>query len=496
MTYRVAIIEFINESNTFTVTRTGMKDFRASHFFQGDEIPANFQGTGSEVGGAIEVADAEGWQPVYITAAHAEPGGVVTEEARQVITRECLHRLAEGGPFDGIFVALHGAMVTETDQDGDSQFLREIRGVVGYDVPLAITLDLHANIFDELAELANIAVSFRTYPHVDMREVGVEACMMLHAAMAGEIKPRIAIRRPPMLVGCDDGRTTENGPMCRLLESAARERAAAGILNVAINAGFTDADVWATGPSVLVTHDAGAQTEAATAAQRICDEIWAYRDQWEKPIGLAECMELVTSAATSDKPIVIADYSDNPGSGAYSDCTALISALLDAGVQNAAAGALLDPDAVAELVKHGVGANVTLSIGGKIDPRVGGGPLEVTGRVMAISDGRFKFEGPMFTGLPGSTGESACLRVQGLDIMIVSDRMQMLDRNIFRVVGIEPIEKSLLAVKSMQHFKGAFAPIASQIIVTDAGGLCTPDVTARSYSRLRRPIFPLDKIND
>lgn len=193
---------------------------------------------------------------------------------------------------------------------------------------------------------------------------------------------------------------------------------------------------------------------------------------------------------------MIADYSDNPGSGAYSDCTALISALLDAGVQNAAAGALLDPDAVAELVKHGVGANVTLSIGGKIDPRVGGGPLEVTGRVMAISDGRFKFEGPMFTGLPGSTGESACLRVQGLDIMIVSDRMQMLDRNIFRVVGIEPIEKSLLAVKSMQHFKGAFAPIASQIIVTDAGGLCTPDVTARSYSRLRRPIFPLDKIND
>ncbi|WP_281967805.1 M81 family metallopeptidase [Roseovarius nanhaiticus] len=495
MTYRVAIIEFINESNTFTVMRTGMKDFRASHFFKGDEIPANFRGTGSEIGGAIEVAEAKDWVPIYITAAHAEPGGIVTEEARAEITSECLRRLAEGGPYDGIFVALHGAMVTETDQDGDCQFLREIRAVVGSDIPLAITLDLHANIFDELSDLANIAVSFRTYPHIDMREVGVESCTLLHEVMTGTIMPKIAIRRPPILVGCDDGRTTEDGPMCRLLETAAREMARPGILNVAINAGFTDADVWATGPSVLVTYAADTNKDAIGVAQRICDEIWSVRDHWEKPIGLTECVERIKSTPKVEKPLVIADYSDNPGSGAYSDCTALISALLDAGVENAAAGALLDPEAVDELAQAGVGADVTLAIGGKIDPTVGGGPLQVTGRVMAISDGRFKFEGPMFTGLPGSTGLSVCLRVQGLDIMIVSDRMQMLDCNVFRVVGIEPKEKSILAVKSMQHFKGAFAPIASQVIVTDAGGLCSPDVTSRTYARLRRPVFPLDQID-
>lgn len=495
MTYRVAIIEFINESNTFTVKRTDMKDFQASHFFKGEEIPANFRGTGSEVGGAIDVAEARGWTPVYITAAHAEPGGIVTEEARTEITAECLRRLTAGKPYDGVFVALHGAMVTETDQDGDCQFLRDIRSVVGSDIPLAITLDLHANIFDELSDLANIAVSFRTYPHIDMREVGAEACTLLHDAMARTIMPKIAIRRPPILVGCDDGRTTENGPMCRLLESAEREITTPGILNVAINAGFTDADVWATGPSVLVTFDTGAQEYAAAAAQRICDEIWNLRDHWEKPIALIECIDRVRTAPRTDKPIVIADYSDNPGSGAYSDCTALIAALLEAGVENAAAGALLDPDAVDELAHAGVGAGVTLAIGGKIDPTVGGGPLNVTGHVMAISDGRFRFEGPMFTGLPGSTGQSVCLRVQGLDIMIVSDRMQMLDRNIFRIVGIEPTEKSILAVKSMQHFKGAFAPIASQVIITDAGGLCTPDVSLRTYTRLRRPVFPLDPIN-
>ncbi|WP_424830114.1 M81 family metallopeptidase [Ruegeria sp.] len=497
MTHRVAIIEFINESNTFTVMRTGMDDFRASHYFKGDEIPANFRGTGSEVGGAIEVAEARGWTPVYITAAHAEPNGPVTEAARAEITGECVHRLRENGPFDGVFVALHGAMVTETDEDGDCQFLREIRAVVGDEIPLAITLDLHANISDETAELVQIAVSFRTYPHVDMREVGVEACELLHRALEGEITPKLLLRRPPMLVGCDDGRTTENGPMYRLLEDAAEEMQTPGILNVAINAGFTDADVWAAGPSVLVTYDTATTPSDAAAgcAERTCDRIWSFRDRWDLPFPLEDCIAQLKTSSVGAGPIVVADFSDNPGSGAYSDCTALIAAMLEAGIQNAAAGALYDPQAVSQLVTHGVGAEITLSLGGKTDASVGGGPLQVTGKIMAISDGSFTFEGPMFTGLPGSTGQSVCLRVQGIDIMIVSDRMQMLDKNVFRVVGIEPTDKAVLAVKSMQHFKGAFGPIASRIIITDAGGLCTPNVKRRTYTRLRRPVFPLDEIN-
>lgn len=497
MTYRVAIIEFSNESNTFTVMRTGMDDFRAKHFYTGDEIPANFRGTGSEVGGAMEVAEERGWEPVYITAAQAEPGGPVLEAARAEFTEATLQGLRAAGELDGVFVALHGAMVTETNQDGDCQFLRAVRSVVGDQVPVAITLDLHANIFDETADLAQIAVSFRTYPHVDMREVGIEACELLHRAMAGEVAPKLAIRRPPMLVGCDDGRTTDDGPMCRLLEDAAAEIEAPGILNVAINAGFTDADVWAAGPSVLVTYDASAVAEetATAVADRICDRIWSFRDDWQLPIPLEECIAQLKAATPDGKPIVVADFSDNPGSGAYSDCTAVITALLDAGIENAAVGALYDPQAASKLAGLGVGAEATLLIGGKTDASVGGGPLQVTGTVMANSDGGFHFEGPMFTGLPGSTGTSVCLRVQGVDIMIVSDRMQMLDQNIYRVVGIEPAEKSVVVAKSMQHFKGAFAPIASQIIVTDAGGLCTPDVKRRTYTRLRRPVFPLDDIN-
>ncbi|MCR6499477.1 M81 family metallopeptidase [Shinella sp. CPCC 101442] len=494
MSYRVAIIEFINESNTFTLKRTGIGDFHASHYFKGEEIPDNFAGTGSEVGGAIEIAKAKGWTPVYIVAAHAEPNGIIREEARAEITQECLRRLRESGPFDGIFVALHGAMVTETDEDGDCQFLRAIRSVVGDEVPVAITLDLHANVFDELAGLAQISVSFRTYPHVDMREVGLRAGELLHETMAGAIAPKLAIRRPPMLLGCDDGRTTDNGPMCRLLESADAEAAAPGILNVSINAGFTDADVHAAGPSVVVTYDSAvAMAEAADAVgERLCDAIWSYRNEWAQPVPLSECIAALKDADPQDGIVVVADFSDNPGSGAYSDCTALIAAMLEAGLADAAAGALLDPDAAAEIAAAGLGAEVTVTIGGRTDPMVGGGPLKVTGTVMAISDGRFVFEGPMFTGLPGTCGRSVCLRVQGLDIMIVSERMQMLDKNIFRTVGIEPTEKAILAVKSMQHFKGAFGPIAARMIVTDAGGLSSPDLESRTYTRVRRPVYPLD----
>lgn len=499
MTFRVAILEFMHETNTFSVMNTGMNEFRSCKYLTGKDIPLNFGATNSELGGCIETAEKLSWQANYIVAAHAQPNGPVSEAARKEITSECLRRLQEKGPFDGVFVALHGAMVTETDEDGDCQFLREIRAVTGNHIPLAVTQDLHANVFDEITELANIAISFRTYPHVDLHDVGVEACELLHQAMSQKISPQLAIRRPPLLLGCDDGRTTDEGPMCRLLERAEVEMKAPGILNVAINAGFADADVWAAGSSVVVTYDSY-QTNietAVNAADRICDEIWSYREHWQMPMPLEQCINVLRSIKSGSGTVVVADFSDNAGAGAYSDCTAIISAMLQAGLGDAAVGALYDPEAARELASCQVGEEITLNIGGKTDPAVGGGPLRVTGYVKAVNtDGNFVYEGPMFTGLSASTGTSICFCVQGIDIMIVSGRMQMLDQNIFRLVGIEAAEKSIVVVKSMQHFKGAFGGIASEILITDAGGLCTPNVRKRHYSKLRRPVYPLDSIPD
>ncbi len=191
----------------------------------------------------------------------------------------------------------------------------------------------------------------------------------------------------------------------------------------------------------------------------------------------------------------MADFSDNPGSGAYGDCTAVLAALIAAGLRNAALGALCDPEAARTLTAAGVGSEVTLKVGGKIDSSVGGGPLELTGVVTALSDGNFTYEGPMLAGVSGSLGPSVCFHTHGIDVMITTEPFQMHDQNLFRAVGIEPSEKDIVVVKSMQHFRGAFEPLASQILVTDAGGLCTPDVALRSYSNLRRPVFPLDSID-
>jgi microcystin degradation protein MlrC len=494
MSFRVAVIEYAHESNTFTIKRTGLHEFIASRYLVGDDVITRMRGTGSEIGGCISVAESESWDLVPIVAAHAEPGGILTEDIRSTITKDVIMRLEAEDPFDGIFIALHGAMVTETSQDGESQFLNEIRNLVGDTIPIAVTLDLHANVFEQMTALINIAVSFRTYPHVDMRERGIEACQLLQSAMMGAINPRVVVTRLPMLVGCDDGRTTNDGPMCRILEYAAEEMVAPGILNIAVNAGFTEGDVYAAGPSVLVTYDqkAVAGIVATSVGDRLCDTIWKYRNNYAFPTDIETCMSRLKSLPTGDRPIIVADYSDNPGSGAYGDCTTILAAFLEAGMTNVALGALYDPEAVQELIEAGIGSTRTLLVGGKTDALVGGGPLKITGTVVTVSDGEFIYEGPMQTGLSGTLGPCVCFRVDGIDILIVSENCQMKDKNLFRTVGIEPTEKSIVVVKSMQHFRCAFEPISAEVLIVDAGGLSTPDTKNRTYKNIRRPVFPLD----
>ena len=275
MKKRVAVIGFMHETNTFSVLPTDLSAFQAAHLVYASDLNNHFDGTNTEVGGFLQAANEHGWEGVPIFAASASPGGYVSEDARTPIANEVVRCLINAGPLDGIFVALHGAMATQTSNAGETQFLREIRRVVGEGIPLAITLDLHANISDEMKELANIAVSYKTYPHVDLADTALQACDLLNRAISGEISPSLVIKRPPMLMGCDDGRTTDGGPMCELLASASRRADAEEILTISINAGFTDADVPDAGPSVIVCYDAN-KSDAASSyaiANALCDEI-------------------------------------------------------------------------------------------------------------------------------------------------------------------------------------------------------------------------------
>ena len=196
------------------------------------------------------------------------------------------------------------------------------------------------------------------------------------------------------------------------------------------------------------------------------------------------------------RPIVVADYADNPGGGAYGDATRLLGALLEAGVQDACFGPVVDPQTVQQLRQVAVGTSVQLRLGGKTDANLGGGPLELRGQLLLKSDGRYFADGPMMGGLDKSWGPTVVVRVDGIDILVVSLPAQMLDLQQFKAFGIDPAAKKVVALKSMQHFRAAFEPIASKVIVCDSGALCTPDHAALPYRKVPRPLFPLDQAID
>lgn len=497
MTYNVALLEYNQETNTFSKLTTGMKDFELCHYFVGAEIETQCRGTNSEIGGFIEASDHYGWRPLYTVAARAEPGGRVDESFRDQFMAD-LKKAIHGQALDGILIAFHGAMCTQLHDDAQIDLLQVLRAELGTAIPIAATFDLHANCAPAMSDWLNIAVSFRTYPHVDMALCGRKAADLLQRAMQGEIDPAIVIHQPPLLNGCNDGRTTHACAMTEVLAIADAVQDQPGILSTSINAGFFDADILTTGPSAVVCYDRKAiDFDAADGfARQLSDEIWQRRDDFDHRYGVDDLADIIAQHqqnADRQQPLVIADFSDNPGCGAYSDATTVLSALLQLAVKRAAFGALCDPQAVQVLIAAGVGSTVELTIGGKIDPNVGGGPIRVKGVVKTISDGNMVFEGPMFRGLPASLGPSVCFTVDGIDILLSSERQQMLDQNLFRAVGIEPADYDLVVVKSQQHFKAAFGPIAARIVEVDADGLSSADLFTRDFQKVRRPIYPLDQ---
>ncbi|MBM1814858.1 M81 family metallopeptidase [Pseudosulfitobacter pseudonitzschiae] len=496
MTHHVLTAEFLHESNTFKKGLTELHNFEVDALMEGEEALARLSDGNTGLSGFTDVADEAGWDLTHVISAYAVPGSKVSRHAfEHVAGKICAAVEQHKDTLDGILLAMHGAMVTEFCEDGEGELLQRLRDIVGPDMPIATTLDLHCNVTPQMAELANIIVSYKTYPHIDLRERGQQAGRILEAAMAGKSRPKTCRVACPMLDDPNGGRT-DVGPIVPLYARALEHETEAGIHCVSINAGFSDADIHDMGPTVLVTYDTmteGAEARAHTISQQIAGEIWAARDSIANDfLSVEEACAVATSFDTAKGPLVIADYADNPGSGAYGDATNLLAAMLDAGLKNATFAPMIDPDAAAMLCARTVGDTVTLDLGGKNDPAFGGGPLSLTGQIMHISDGWLTGDGPMLGGLRRSFGPTAVLRVDGIDILVTTERDQMLDLQQFKTFGIQPEQKLVVAVKSMQHFRAAFEPIAGKVIVCDSGALSTPQMSRRPYVNVRRPIWPLD----
>jgi microcystin degradation protein MlrC len=492
---RVLTGRFMHETNTFSRIKTDMNVWRRRDFHRDNEIPAVFRGTRSALGATFEAADRFGWTLLHPISANANPSGIVTADAFEQIGGAIL-AVAAQEPIDGVLLHLHGAMVVDGFEDGEGELLARLRRAIGPDVPMVVTLDLHANVTQKMADHASALIAFRTYPHIDMYERAWQGAELLDRAMRGEIRPRTVIARRPMLYGLDWGRT-QRGPMAELIARGDALEGAGEVLAVSVCAGFPLADIYDVGPSVTVTVDER-NPEAVVRARAVADELidhaWATREfTTVHMLSIAEAVARCREGRPGDRPLVVADYTDNPGGGGYGDATVFLQALVEAGIERVAFHAICDPEAVAAGMRSGIG-KATLTIGGKTDPTLGGGPLTLDGEITCLTNGRFVAYGPMGGGVERDYGPSLVFRVGGIDIILITNNGQATDLGQFASLGIDPTRYATVAVKSMQHFRAAFEPIARDVILVHTGALCQVDYTPENFTKVRRPIWPLDRI--
>ncbi|KLK89723.1 microcystin degradation protein MlrC [Microvirga vignae] len=489
MSFRVLSAQIMHESNSFSVRLTSLDQFADLILLHGEEALNALDGTNTEVAGFLDVAREKSWELVHVISAHANPAGCVTEDAFEAITKvveEAARR--ERDRLDGILLAFHGAMVTTHSHDGEGEILERLRTIVGRDIPIAATLDLHANVTRRMCELADILVSYKTYPHIDMRIAGRHAGELLHRTMAGEIKPHTLFVRPPMLEDANGGRT-DVGPLVALMDRASAYESEPNVLAVSVNGAFPYADIDEIGPTITVTYT-GDPEPHRQFAEEMAKSMWDMRHDLVNRFLSPE--EAVTSALTGDdRPVVIADYADNPGAGGYGDATNLLRALIAAD-SDACLCPIVDPETALQLQGATPGDRVSIRLGGKVNSSFGGEPLELTATLLSVSDGSYTCDGPMYAGMRMSFGPTAVIQVGRVQVVVVTKLHQCHDLQQFLAFGIDPRAKKIVAVKSMQHFRAAFEPIASRVLVCDSGALASPDLTNFTFHHVPRPVYPLD----
>jgi microcystin degradation protein MlrC len=487
-TVKLFLAMLSHETNTFSNIPTDRAQFEARHLHYGGEIVELFRGTGTCLGGMIEAAERRGAQLVPSVAAAASPAGRVTADIHEHVKARMLADLQAAGPVDGVLLDLHGAMVPEGMDDGEGDVIAAVRAAVGPDVPIAVTLDLHGNLSEAMARGADLLHGYKTYPHVDMAERGVEATERLLDLIGRGLSPTAAFRKPPLLPPIGAQRTAV-GPMRRLYDRADEMEKDPKVISISIFAGFPYADIPDAGLGIYVVTD-GDRPLAEALADELAALAWQHRHEFVHR-GLPVPEAVRTALAAEGRPIVLADMADNTGGGAAGDGTEILRELVRVGARSTVVACLWDPAAVQECIRAGVGQRLTLDVGGKVDDRHGA-PLRVTGVVRTLSDGRFVHKGPMARGLPGRLGATAVLDVNDVKVILISYRWQTLDPEMLRFVGLDPLDHKLIVVKSTIHYRAAFEPIAKEIIEVDAPGLSSSNLARFAFERIRRPIFPLD----
>jgi microcystin degradation protein MlrC len=499
---RLLIAMMKHETNTFSPVPTPLARFGTGPGpLYGEAAIAAFRGTGSGLGAYLDIAAREQAEIVLPIAAGASPSRPVDDDAFEHIARHICDAVAQGkqtGGFDGIMLDLHGAMVTESFEDGEGELLRRIRAL-DTTTPIAVAYDMHANLYPAMIENATVVSGYRTYPHVDTYETAMRAGEILVRAIRGEMRPVMAWGNVPMLPhvmrqGSGDNPNRELQERCAAMASE-------GALAASLFTGFPHADIANAGLSAVVVTD-GDKDLAERLRDELLERAWGEREAFVYKIeplkdALARA-QAMPAPAPGQGPIVLLDHYDNCASGGTMDTTVVLGEIIKMGLENVAAFAIFDPEAVRRAIAAGIGAQVTLSVGGKMAmPQIPGESpaLEISGTVKTIASGRFRNKGPMGRGVTTDMGPSVVIDTGKVEIALISRHVEPSDLNCFYSLGIDPLQKRYVMLKSRVHWRAGLGAMAKAVVDCAGVGVCTSDYGELTFKNVRRPIYPLDLPN-
>lgn len=489
---RLLLAAMKHETNTFSPVPTDLARFSRAGQAEpprGLEAARAYRGTGTVLGAFIEIAEREGAQFEVAIAADAWPSGPVEDAAYEAITAAIVQAAARGG-WDGILLDLHGAMVTRSHEDGEGELLRRLRAVAP-NTPIGVAYDMHANVYADMVETAQVVAGYQTYPHVDMHGTGLRAGNALVRLLKGQARPTTAWGQRPMIPhvmrqGSDDEPNKSLQARCIAMEEE-------GALCASVFVGFPHADITQAGLSAVVTTD-----NDPALARRLCDELLdeAWRRRAEFVYELEPLAQSVARAKQMlEGPIFLLDHYDNAASGGGMDTTEVLAEIIRQELEDVAVFAIYDPAAVQACAAAGVGTKLTLKIGGRFRAPlmpVQSQPLEVSGTVRTLFAGPYRAHGPMARGAPQDMGASAVLDTGRVKIVLISRHVEPFDINALLSVGIDPRQQRYVMLKSRIHWRAGLRPLAREVVECAGVGVCTSDYAQHRFERLRRPIYPLD----
>lgn len=496
MKFVIAMMQ--HETNTFSPLPTRLEAFwrglGCDAPLTGAHVTETLGGTGTAVGAFIDFVREHGFEYTTPVAAFAEPAGFVDDDAFEYIASSICEAVSEG--CDAVLLDLHGAMVTQSRTDGEGELLRRLRQI-NPDVPIGVALDFHTNMTAAMAENASVITGYRTYPHTDMHETGARCAETIFKMLNGDAAPEIIWGRLPLMSALLR-QTPDKEPMKTPMAHARKAEMEGEVLNASIFAGFPLADIPHVSLSAVIAADrntAGGADSARRVLDRILSAAWDARADFV--LQNETTADVIRRAKTmTEGPVILADYGDNCGAGGQADDMTVIREAMEQGLEDVAAGTVWDPDALAVLQKAGVGAEVTLDVGGKTDsPALGlkGRPLTLKGTVKNLTDGRFILQGDMMSGFPVDMRGCAVLDTGPMEIIVSGERVEPYTPQYFTHAGIDPFSKHYVILKSRQHFRAAFEARAKAVLSVCGGGVCGEDHVNMPFSNLTRPIYPLDR---